>query len=103
MADRVLGIGIPFVQRMNQLDKRNFKLHQLKIGQLVELENILQTLREEHLIQNKILSHIQYIYEKIREVYHNQSYYQQYWTRDAYKKAKKICNLCFIEIKKEDD
>lgn len=60
IADHVFGIGIPG----EQLIKKN-------IGQLEELELLINTLTEESQIQLRIINHIQYIYQKIVEV-HNQ-------------------------------
>lgn len=79
-----MGIGIPYEQK--KLTHKNF-------GQLAELEVIIRTLREENQLQNKIIHHIQYIYEKILEAHNNNGYVSQYWMKKHLDDAKRICSL----------
>jgi hypothetical protein len=91
-SDHVLGIGIPQEQKIKYKDDSKFSF-----GQLEELEELVHTLKEESQIQLRIINHIQYIYEKIEEVYKGSSYVNQYWMNKPLERAKKICSLLIEE------
>ena len=92
-SNHVLGIGIPQEQKF----KYENDVKKLSFGQLEELEELVHTLKEESQIQLRIINHIQYIYEKIEEVYKGSSYVNQYWMNKSLDRAKKICSFSIVE------
>lgn len=87
MAHHIFGIGIP----NEQMVKKN--------GQLEELEELINTLRDESQLQLRIINHIQYIYQKILEIHNqtNDSYFgyvkNTIWSDKHLERAKELVKL----------
>ncbi|KAL9644335.1 hypothetical protein ABK040_005795 [Willaertia magna] len=92
-ASHVFMIGCPNEIR-NQLNDKTITIDKLNVGNLKQLEEILNTLRDDKQMQITYINHIQYIFEKIQQKHSNLSYYSQYMNSNALERAKDICNLC---------
>ncbi len=111
-ANHIMIIGIPMEQRMQRIshllhDKNNEQwmtqdikkivpIESLAVGQLRELEYLLETLKEDKHVQTSLINHIQYVFESIQEVYKNMSYYRQYRSQKYFQESKAICDNCCL-------
>jgi len=107
-ASHILLIGVPMEQRTHRIALWNVEqkitedvtktmpIETIPVGQLMELEYILDMLKEDKHVQTNLINHIQYVFEKVQEVYNGMSYYRQFVTQKHFQQAKSICDNCCL-------
>ena len=76
------------------MKRKDVNISNVNLGDLNQLEKIINTLRDEKQIQLTFINHIQYMFEKIQQKHQSMNYYSQYMFGTVYERAQNICNLC---------
>ena len=106
-SSRVLNIGCPNeirnqVALNSNIPRRDVNIDHINLGDLQQLERIMDALRDEKQMQLTYINHIQHIFEKIQQKHQSLGYYNQYMYSKAFERAKIICDLC-CEMPTQDE